>query len=492
MAVTSFLFLVLALVASVIFRILPQKYRAPWLLLISVVFLGTWNWTFMLILALFGITNYWLGFKVEQTLPSGKRLWLLTGILLNILVLFVFKYNHFFLPSFLQLLGIQADNGALQILLPVGLSFLVVQMISYLVDVANKRLPAEHNLISFGVYTLYFPKLLSGPVERARIFLPSLQNPLPFDRSLLNRSLSLIILGVLRKLVFANPLFSLVPQAVFTTPLELPGQNLWLYLFAYAFALFNDFAGYTGIVRGISLWFGIEMSSNFNLPYFSRNFTEFWNRWHSSLSAWLRDYLFFPISRSLMKRFARRDHILTLLVPPMATMLVSGLWHGVSWSLLVWGGLHGLYLVLERLPGLFLPSPPLDERPLWRQLLGMGITFLLTLFAWIPFRMDLPTSLQFFKGLFIYIRPDFELFDRYITGDAVFLSWTPLNLPNPLLILLLAAALVFDLLLVRRSGEKDLWSLPRWVQAGLIVILFVAAFSTLFVDAAAPFVYQAF
>lgn len=492
MSVTTLLFLFLTFIAALVFRHLPQKYRLPWLLLVSALFLATWNWVFVLVLSVFGAANYWLGIKVEQSIPTAKRGWLVVGIIFNILVLFIFKYNHFFLPSFLQLIGVQANNGALQILLPVGLSFLVVQMISYLVDIANRRLPAERALIRFGVYTLYFPKLISGPVERARTFLPRLQTPLPFDRALLDRSLSLIVIGFLRKLVFANPLFNIIPEAAFTNSLDFPGQNLWLYLLAYAFALFNDFAGYTGIVRGISLWFGIELSSNFNLPYFSRNFTEFWNRWHSSLSAWLRDYLFFPISRSLMKRFSRRDHFLTLFVPPMATMLVSGLWHGVSWSLLVWGGLHGIYQVLERLPGLFRPSPPLDERPRWRKLLGIGVTFLLTLLAWIPFRMDLPTSLQFFQGLFKFVRPDFFLFKRYITGDAPFLSWTPLNLPNPLLILLLATALGFDLLLVRKSGEKDFWTLPRWVQVILIVILLIAALATIFVDAAAPFVYQAF
>ncbi len=193
-----------------------------------------------------------------------------------------------------------------------------------------------------------------------------------------------------------------------------------------------------------------------------------------------------------MKRFPRRDHFLTLFIPPMATMLVSGLWHGVSWSLLVWGGLHGVYQVLERLPALFRPSVPLDERPRWRQFLGMVITFLLTLLAWIPFRMDLPTALQFYQGLFKFVRPDFFLLKRYLTADTPFLSWTPLNLPNPLLMLLLAAALGFDLLLARRPAEKDLWSLPRWVQVLLIIVLLVTAISTLFVESIAPFVYQAF
>ena len=221
MAVTSLLFFVSALAAALVFWRMPTKARLPWLLLISAAFLAAWNWQFVLILALFGLVNFWLGQQVERSLPTGKPTWKIIGIVFNVLILFVFKYNRFFLPSLLKLFGAQEQSTALQILLPIGLSFLVVQMISYLVDVANGRLKAERDLVKFGVYTLYFPKLLSGPVERARLFLPRLDAPAPFDRAVLNRSLSLIAIGLLRKLVFANPLFSLIPADAFTAPAQL-------------------------------------------------------------------------------------------------------------------------------------------------------------------------------------------------------------------------------------------------------------------------------
>jgi len=492
MAVTSLLFFVSALAAALVFWRMPLKTRLPWLLLISAAFLLAWNWQFVLILALFGLANFWLGLKVEKAIPAGKPAWKIAGIVFNILVLFVFKYNHFFLPSLQKLLGGGQTGTAVQILLPLGLSFLVVQMISYLVDVANGRLKAERDLVKFGIFTLYFPKLLSGPVERARLFLPRLDSPLPFDRALLNRSLSLIVIGLLRKLLLANPLFSLIPADAFTAPANYAGQHLVLYLLAYAFALFNDFAGYTAIVRGVSLWFGIELANNFNLPYFSRNFTEFWNRWHISLSQWLRDYLFFPISRALLRRYPNREHFVNLVLPPLATMLVSGMWHGLSWSLLVWGGLHGLYQILERLPGLIRPQTPLDQRPRWRNALGMAVTCVLTLLAWLPFRMELPTAWRYLQGMFAWVRPDFFLFRRYITFDTAWLSWTPLNLPNPILLGVLAAALGLDLLLRGKNGEKELWDLPRVLQVLLLVLLFSVILASLFTDAAAPFVYQAF
>ena len=492
MAVTSLLFFISALAAAIVFWRIPQKARTPWLLLISAGFLAAWNWQFVLILMLFGLVNFWLGLQVEKSIPAVKHTWKIVGIFFNILTLFVFKYNHFFLPSLLKLFHADVQGNALQILLPVGLSFLMVQMISYLVDVSNQRLKAERNLVKFGVYTLYFPKLLSGPVERARLFLPRLDAPLPFDRAVLNRSFSLIVIGLLRKLVFANPLFSMIPADAFTAPTNYDGQHLVLYLLAYAFALFNDFAGYTSIVRGISLWFGIELTNNFNLPYFSRNFTEFWNRWHISLSHWLRDYLFFPISRALMKRHPKREHALNLLVPPLVTMLVSGLWHGVGWNLLVWGGLHGVYQIIERIPGLLRPSLPLDQRPRWRNLLGIIVTFALTLLAWLPFRMDLSTAWNYLKGMFTWVRPDYFLFRHYITTDASWSSWSPLNLPNPILLSALAMALGFDLLLRSNTGEKELWVLPRWMQVLLTLILLLASLASVFVDNTAPFVYQAF
>jgi len=491
MAVTSLVFFISSLAAALVFRRMPAKLRLPWLLLISAAFLLVWNWQFIIILALFGLVNFWLGLQVEKSLAGGKPGWKIIGIIFNILILFIFKYNHFFLPSLQRLFG-GGGTPALQILLPVGLSFLVVQMISYLLDVANRRLTAEHDLVKFGVYTLYFPKLLSGPVERARLFLPRLDAPLSFDRVQFNRSFSLVVLGLLRKLVLANPLFSLIPNDAFTAPPNYAGQHLVFYLLAYAFALFNDFAGYTAIVRGISLWFGIDLGPNFNLPYFSRNFTEFWNRWHISLSAWLRDYLFFPVSRALLKRVPDRGHFLNVVVPPLATMLVSGMWHGLGWNLLFWGGLHGLYQIIERLPSLIRPSVPLDQRPRWRNALGVVVTFTLAVLAWLPFRMDLATAWAYLQGMFHWVRPDFFLFKRYITADANWLSWSPLNLPNPILLFVLALALGYDLLLRAPRGEKELWDLPRWLQVLALLLLLVAILASLFTDTTAPFVYQAF
>lgn len=327
MTATSLLFFAFSAVAAFIYRRLPDKWRNSWLLLTSAVFVCTWSWKFVIVLAIFSWANFAFG---KKSLPSSNnhKAWVRAGVLFNILFLLFFKYNDFFLPdfsNFLQVAGFLDPGFVLQILLPVGLSFLVVQNISYLLDISNKRIQPETDFVRFLVYIFYFPKLISGPVERARVFLPRLDHPLSFDRLRAERSAALILTGLLRKLVFANPLFNIIPSAAFTSPSNYAGQYLFFWLLAYAFALYNDFAGYTSIIRGVSLWFGIELSPNFNLPYFSRNFTELWTRWHISLSNWLRDYIFFPLSRKMMKRFPGRNHILNIVLPPMITLLVSGM-----------------------------------------------------------------------------------------------------------------------------------------------------------------------
>ena len=494
MTVTSLLFFACAILAALIYWKLPSKWRNAWLLLISAGFVATWSWQFVLVLLFFAWVNYAFAKKADPTNPSHKR-WARIGIVFNILFLFLFKYNHFFLPQFsvfLRSIGFLEPGSILQILLPVGLSFLVVQTISYLLDVSNKRLKPEADFLKFCVYIFYFPKLLSGPVERARVFLPRLENPLPFNRALAERSAALILTGLFRKLVFANPLFNMIPPAAFTDPAQYAGQHLFFWLLAYAFALYNDFAGYTAIIRGVSLWFGIELMANFNLPYLSRNFTEFWTRWHISLSNWLRDYIFFPLSRSLMKRYPERNHFVNFVLPPIVTLLVSGLWHGLSWNLLVWGGLHGLYLVLERVPSLWRPNVPLEERPRWRQNLGVGITFIFAALAWVPFRMELLTTLAYWKGLLRWTMPDFQSLSQTLSGERLLSGWSGFDIPNPILILVLAAAITFDLLQNRAKSEEFILRWPRIWQVILVVVLLGVALLAFFSDTTAPFVYQAF
>lgn len=493
MTITSLLFFISALVAAFIFYWLPQKFKPLWLLCVSIGFLITWSWQFVVVLTVLSLINYWIGLHVYSGNPH-KQPWLLSGIAFNILSLFIFKYSNFYLPSLQILLtsmGIPNTDG-IQILIPVGLSFLVVQWISYLVDVSNNYLAAEKNIIRFLTYGFYFPRLLSGPVERARLFFPRLEKPLPVNRSLLERSAVLIITGLTRKLIFADPLFGLIPAEAFTSPTTYTAEQLFFWLLCYSFALYNDFAGYTLIIRGVSLWFGIELTNNFNLPYLSRNFSEFWSRWHISLSNWLRDYIFFPLSWSLLHSKSKHKGLINLVLPPMVTMLVSGLWHGLSWNMLVWGGLHGTFLIIDHLYSLVRPQPPLNERPRWRQLLGMGTTFLFTILAWVPFKMPLANAIAYWKGLFHWVKPNLFEYRMAILGKFPFPALTNVQIRNLILFSVLALAILFDLLQNRKNSETFVQQWPLWAQIVLIVILLAVILLASFANNVAPFVYQNF
>ena len=232
----------------------------------------------------------------------------------------------------------------------------------------------------------YFPKLLSGPIERARTFLPKLAAQRIVDNDVLARSFALIVIGVVRKVVFADTLFTMLPARLWKEPERFSSPELIVYLIVYAFALYNDFAGYTGVVRGVSGLFGIELAPNFNIPYFSRNLSEFWNRWHITLSQWLRDYIYFPTSRALLRRNPSLTNVPNIFLPPLLTMLASGLWHGTGWGMLLWGALHGVYLIVERLLSLWRPAGPPHLQPRWRQGLATTLVFVLVMLAWVPFR----------------------------------------------------------------------------------------------------------
>jgi D-alanyl-lipoteichoic acid acyltransferase DltB (MBOAT superfamily) len=261
---------------------------------------------------------------------------------------------------------------------------------------------------------------------------------------------------------------------VFELPSKYSPLELILWLLIYAFALYNDFAGYTDIVRGVSGLFGIELSANFQTPYFSRNFTEFWKRWHITLSEWLRDYIYFPVSRALRRGNPAIQKLTNLVLPPMLTMLVSGLWHGLSLHMLVWGALHGLYQIVERLPSLWRPVVLPQNQPLWRKWLGMIVVFTFVMLAWVPFRWELPAA--------------FELWGALLNWSDMTLRYRRLLLVIPVLFI----SLLIDMLQYR--GEDELvflkWS-PLARATGMALILFLVYLVT-GGDFEQPFVYQAF
>lgn len=476
MNITSSHFVLFTVLILGVYYFLPRRAQNYCLLLASYIFIVTWDWKFAIALVVVTTVNYLIALRLRVN-DQGRRGLLWAGIGFNLLTLLFFRAAGFFLPqleALLGSLGIFTQTGGLQILVPLGLSYYVLQAISYLVDVYRGQLKAESDLVDFALYLAYFPKLIAGPIERARTFLPKLAQPRIVDNHTLARSITLIFVGVTRKMLIADVLTASFLSDVFELPSKYNPLELTLWLLIYAFALYNDFAGYTDIVRGVSGLFGIELSANFQTPYFSRNFTEFWKRWHITLSEWLRDYIYFPISRVLRRGNPTFQKVTSLILPPMLTMLVSGMWHGLSLHMLFWGGLHGLYQIVERIPSLWRPVVPPQSQPLWRQFLGMGIVFTFVVLAWVPFRWELPAA--------------FELWGALLNWSHIGLGYRRLLLVMPVLF----ASLLIDILQYRGRDELVFlkWS-PLARAAGMaLVILFVYLITG--GDFEQPFIYQGF
>jgi alginate O-acetyltransferase complex protein AlgI len=476
MNITSSQFVLFTILVLGVYYCLPLRPQNYWLLLVSYGFVVTWDWRFAMALGAITIVNYLVALRLRVS-DRGWRGLLWAGIGFNVLALLFFRTTSFFLPQLEILLGsmgISTQTGGLQILIPLGLSYYVLQAISYLVDVYRGQVKAESDIVNFALYLAYFPKLIAGPIERARTFLPKLVQPRIVDNQALVRSIALIFIGMMRKILIADVLTASFLSDVFELPSKYNPLELTLWLLIYAFALYNDFAGYTDIVRGVSGLFGIELSVNFQTPYFSRNFTEFWKRWHITLSEWLRDYIYFPINRVLRRGNPAFQKMTNLILPPMLTMLVSGLWHGLSLHMLIWGGLHGLYQIIERIPSFWRPSVPPQNQPRWRQWGGMGVVFTFVILAWVPFRWELPAA--------------FELLGALLNWSDIGFGYRRLLLVVPILF----TSLLIDTLQYR--GQDELFFL-KWsplAQAVSIALVLLLVYLTTGGDFEQPFIYQAF
>lgn len=330
-----------AVVLTVYWR-LRHRQQNLWLLAASYLFYGWWDWRFLGLMVLSTVVDYTIG----RAMPtSGRRGALLAiSIAVNLSILGTFKYFDFFIGSADQLLqwfGSDQSMPTLRLILPLGISFYTFQTMSYTIDVYRGVLQPERNLLRFALFVSFFPQLVAGPIERATHLLPQVQLPRAFPGPDAIRSgCLLILLGLFKKVAIADALAPSV-ESVFSDAGTDSGLTLLVGVYAFAIQIYADFSGYTDIARGVARLLGFDLMQNFRQPYLSTSVTEFWHRWHISLSTWLRDYLYIPLGGN---RSGPRRTTVNL----MATMLLGGLWHGASWRFMVWGGLHGTYLAAER------------------------------------------------------------------------------------------------------------------------------------------------
>ena len=272
-----------------------------------------------------------------------KKIWFLISVITNLSFLGFFKYYNFFIESFISLstkLGFHANPHTLKIILPVGISFYTLHGLSYVIDIYRDRIKAENNFIDYAVFVSFFPLLVAGPIERATHLLPQVKSKRIFSNSRFNEGILQITIGLFRKIVIADSL-AIYVDWVYREPNIFNSSSLILAAIFYAFQIYYDFAGYSDIAIGTGKLLGFDLLQNFNLPYFATSITEFWRKWHMSLSYWLRDYLYIELGGNRNGKLKTYRNLLL-------TMLIGGLWHGSNWTFVVWGGLHGLFLCIEK------------------------------------------------------------------------------------------------------------------------------------------------
>ncbi|MHB9291329.1 putative Peptidoglycan O-acetyltransferase [Hollandina sp. SP2] len=350
-SISFFIFFSVIIFAMLITKInmfSKQGLRHTILLIASYIFYGWWDWRFCFLMFILTVVSYVSAIQLDKQ-PANKS-YLFLGVAVPLFILGIFKYFNFFISSFAGIFGIH-NVSSLNIILPVGISFYTFQSLSYTIDVYRKKLKAEKSFIRLALYIAFFPQLVAGPIVRASDFLPQLNEKRNINLNNFKIGIQIFSFGLFKKIVIADWL-SVFVDDVFRTPNAFHAISLILAVIAYSIQIYFDFSGYSDMAIGCAKCLGYDFVRNFNLPYISRNITEFWRRWHISLSSWLKEYLYIPLGGN------RRGNIRTY-INNMITMLLGGLWHGANWTFLAWGGAHGIMLCIHKIYKKHLPPPPL-------------------------------------------------------------------------------------------------------------------------------------
>lgn len=366
-----------------------QTFLFIYTILFSLYFYYKASGYYVLIFIASTLINFYLGHILFKTKGNKtKKAWLVAGIIFNLAILFWFKYTNLFVRTWGTLCGQEVPH--LDIFLPIGISFFTFQSISYLVDIYKNLLQPPKSLIKFSFYATFFPHLVAGPIVRAYIFLPQVYQKIKLSYQQIGHAWWLIIGGLIKKAIISDYISINFVDRIFDNPALYSGFENLMAVYGYAIQIYCDFSGYSDIAIGLALLMGFQLPVNFNSPYKATSVTEFWRRWHITLSSWLRDYLYIPMGGNRKGKF--RTYINLLL-----TMLIGGLWHGASWKFVVWGGLHGSALAVEKL---FKPLIG-DRKSVWLKIAGWVLTFHFVCLGWIFFRAaDYKIALAVISAIF--------------------------------------------------------------------------------------------
>lgn len=370
-------FLLLVLAAYWLLR--RRELQNMLLLVCSYYFYACWDPRFLLLIGLLTATSFWFGARIGATADPEKRKNLLVGYaVIALSVLAVFKYFNFFIDNgqvLLSALGFEINPLYLSIILPAAISFFTFESLSYVIEIQQRHLRSDTKFFHYALFIAFFPKLVAGPIERPAVLLPQIESDRHLSVDAVTRGLFLILLGLLKKSV-ADGLAPSV-DSIYGSQEPASATDITLATIAFAFQIYCDFSGYSDIARGVSKLFGIELSQNFRFPYFSSNPSEFWRRWHISLSSWLRDYLYIPIGGNKSGETRTRINL-------MVTMALGGLWHGAAWNYVLWGIYQGALLIAYRVVHW---RPRFGDSPFgWDKPLAGVFFFILACYGWLLFR----------------------------------------------------------------------------------------------------------
>lgn len=470
----SIAFAIFLPVIFILYWICPQKYRYLSLLLASYYFYLSLDVKYIFLLLATTLISYTLGRLLDSTEKQLlKRLYLSAGILSLAGVLFLFKYLAFFFEIVAlaaKNLAIPMQTPTIKFMLPVGISFYTFQTLGYLIDVYKKKYPAEKHFGYYSLFVSFFPQLLSGPIGRGDKLLPQFRKVRSFDSSQAAYGLKLMAVGYFKKLVVANLMVSTV-DSVFDNVNSYIGLVYIIVTLMFAIQIYCDFSGYTDIAIGAAKLFGIELGENFKSPYFACSIREFWSRWHISLSTWFRDYIYIPLGGSRTGTFR---HCLNLMI----TFLISGLWHGASLTYVVWGGIHGLYQILETL---LFGKRRHASQAVTSSAKGTGIarflgricTFVLVCIAWVFFRSGSFADAWRMISLSLY---NIQNFNDYLKTAVICLDMTYAHMIYILIpVLLLGIYDYYSLktdVIAYLSSQKGWIRYPVYILFLLVILLF--------------------
>ncbi|WP_317367715.1 MBOAT family O-acyltransferase [uncultured Tyzzerella sp.] len=340
MLFNSLTFLIFLVCTLGLYYTLPHKYRWYLLLVGSCIFYMAWRIEFIFLILFSSFFNYYIGILIEKYNSKGKFI-LTFGLIINFIILFIFKYSIFINHSFMALynyFNIPYPIKDFDIILPMGISFYTFQATSYTIDIYRKRYKAEKNILKVSLYIMFFPQLVAGPIERADRLLNQLFLKHNFNINNISTGIKIMLIGYFKKIVIADRVAILV-NTVYNSPYDYSGISFIIATIFFAIQLYCDFSGYSDIAIGCAKLFGINLMENFKSPYFSKTVKEFWTRWHISLSTWFKDYLYIPLG-------GNRKGTIRTYFNLMITFLVSGIWHGANWTFILWGGLNGFYQII--------------------------------------------------------------------------------------------------------------------------------------------------